>query len=87
MNRCELPDHLPKPALPCLAAKLPDDGPVSPVGFSGSPIFAVKVDVENNRTYYQLAAIDYKWYKAERIIVGCLMTSVVEEVRRMLGRR
>jgi hypothetical protein len=87
MDRCELPSHLPKPTLPYFAAKLPDEGPVSPAGFSGSPIFAVDVDVGANRTYYALIGIDYKWHKSERIVVGCLMRDVVAEFRKRLAAR
>jgi hypothetical protein len=87
MDRCELPHHLPKPTLPYFAAKLPDEGPVSPAGFSGSPIFAVDVDTEVNRTCYSLIGIDYKWHKAERIVVGCLMKDVVAEFQKRLATR
>jgi hypothetical protein len=80
MERCELPDHLSRPSLPYFAAKLPDSDPISPVGFSGSPIFGVVE--EPGKASYTLVAIDHKWHPAERIIVGCFMTDVVSEFRR-----
>src|SRR5262249_44458895 len=82
MDCCELPSHLAKPTLPYLAATLPDPGPVSPMGFSGSPIFAVDINTERDCTDYSLIAIDYKWHPKERIIVGCLITDVVAELRK-----
>ena len=82
MDRCQLPSHLAKPTLPYVAAMLPDPGPTSPKGFSGSPIFAVDIDTEQDCTHYSLIAIDYKWHPAERIVVGCLMTDVVAEFRK-----
>jgi hypothetical protein len=79
MDRCTLPNHLPKPSLSYFAAELPPGEPRSAVGFSGSPIFAVDVDVQGDKTYYSLIGIEYKWWKSERIIVGCLMKDVVSE--------
>jgi hypothetical protein len=84
MDKCDIPSHLPTPTLPYFAAKLPNDGPVKPVGFSGSPIFTQDNDATG--TYYSLHAIDYKWYPAERIIVGCLMTHVVAEFRKQIAK-
>jgi hypothetical protein len=87
MDRCELPSHLPQPTLPYFAATLPDEGPGSPQGFSGSPIFAVNVDVAANRTYYALIGIEHQWHRSDRIVVGCLMNDVVDEFRKRLGAR
>lgn len=82
MDRCDLPSHIEKPIVPYFAAKLPDDGPISPVGFSGSPIFGEYLNSETNTIDYSLVAIDYEWHPTERIIVGCLMTRVVSEFRK-----
>ena len=85
MDKCDLPPHLPKPKGNYFAAKLPNDGPINPVGFSGSPIFATDIDAVKNTTSYSLLAIDYKWHPTERIIVGCLMKDVVAEFRKRKG--
>jgi hypothetical protein len=87
MDKCRLPRHLKEPALPYFAAKLPDEGPASAMGFSGSPVFAVDVDLKKGRTYYTLIGIDYKWYPTERIVVGCLMKCVLAEFRKRLKKR
>jgi hypothetical protein len=81
MHRCDLPSQIAEPRLPYFAAKLPDDEPVSPMGFSGSPIFGEYLNAETKTVDYSLVAIDYAWHKAERIVVGCLMTEVVSEFR------
>jgi hypothetical protein len=84
MNQCDLPAHLAKPISPFLAVQMPDVDIASPVGFSGAPIFAVRFDEATGNLYYWLVAIDHKWYPDEKIIVGCMMTSVVAEFRAML---
>jgi hypothetical protein len=84
LNRCDLPAHLTKPTSPYLAVQMPDVNLASPVGFSGAPIFAVRFDESTKSLYYWLAAIDYKWHPKEKIIVGCMMPSVVSEFRSML---
>ncbi len=86
MDRCDLPGGVTTPAYPYLAAKLPDDGPITPVGFSGAPIFAARLDADGATTFYWLVAIQSKWYPVERIIVGCVMPTVVSEVRKLLGK-
>ncbi len=86
MDKCRLPRNLRKPKLPYFAAKLPDEGPNSAEGFSGSPVFAVDVDLKKNRTYYTLIGIDYSWFDDEKIVMGCLLKGVVAQVRKRLKK-
>jgi hypothetical protein len=77
LQKCELPPDRPKPSMPYFTAKLPDEEPASAVGFSGSPIFAIKYDPATEGLLYILLGIQHSWHPKERIVVGTYMRDIL----------
>jgi hypothetical protein len=80
---CSLPEGEPSPTHPIFVGRLNSNEPDSMVGFSGGPIFRLRHEQNGLRCW--LHALQSRWRKSERIVMGCPMTVVAQLIRERLG--
>jgi hypothetical protein len=82
---CNLPEDEPLPPNPIFVGRLNSNEPDSMVGFSGGPIFRLRQG--KNGLQLWLHALQVRWRKSERLVMGCPMTVAARLIRENLGNR
>jgi hypothetical protein len=82
VTACDLQEGGVSPTHPIFVGRLNANEPDSMVGFSGGPIFRLRREPKAVRCW--LHAVQSRWRKSERIVIGSPMTVVAQLIREKL---
>lgn len=81
---CPVPEDAPQTHHPMFVGTLNSDQPNSMKGFSGGPIFRLRLETEGERKgglSCWMHAVQVSWHKPSRVVFGCPMTVVAQMIR------